>query len=79
MDWNKIDLNSHEIESNLVDSYSFATLLLEIECNIPNINYDTVRRQFETSLQSSMLSAMEVFDANFDNILNKAIKDRNLK
>ena len=76
MDWNNIDLNSHEIESNLVDSYTFATLLLEIECNVPNINYDTVRRQFETSLQASMLSAMQVFDANFENIVNKAIENR---
>ena len=76
MDWNNVNLNSHEIESNLIDSYSFDTLLLEIECNVPNINYHTVRQQFETSLHAKIDSAREIFDANFDNIVNKAIENR---
>lgn len=79
MDWNNINLDSHEINANLVDYYSFATLLLEIECNVPFINYNTVREQFETSLQANFDSAREIFEANFENIVNKAINDRKEK
>lgn len=45
MNWNKIDLNSHEVESNLLKNYTFSTLLLEVNCNVREINKETVKSQ----------------------------------
>lgn len=78
MNWNNIDLNSHEVESNIVDSTSFATLLLEVECNCKEINESSIRNQFRESLNSLVESARSVFEANLDNILNESLKRKNL-
>lgn len=78
MNWNNIDLNSHEVESNIVDSYPFSTLLLEVECNCREIDKKSIERQFLESLNSSMQSAKEVFYANLDNIYKESLKRRNL-
>jgi len=77
-DWDNIDLNSHEVESNIVDSYSFKTLLLEVECNVPQINKKSIESQFLESLNSITSEARLVFYANLDNILNESLKRRNL-
>ncbi len=77
MDWNNVDLNSHERDSNILEPYSFDTLLLEIHCNVRDINEQTVRAQFETSLAAKMVEAVEIFTANKENILKQAIKERN--
>ena len=79
MNWENIDLNSHEIYANIVDSYSFNTLLLEVTCNCKEINKETIRKQFEESLNSNIQSAREVFESNLDNILNHALKYRQMK
>jgi len=78
MNWNNIDLNSHEIESNIVDSYSFATLLLEVECNCREINKKSVEKQFLSSLDINIEIAKQVFYANLDNIFSESLKRRNL-
>lgn len=78
MNWNNIDLNSHEVESNIVDSYSFATLLLEVECNCREITKDAIKHQFLDSLQANTNAAKAVFYANLDNILKESLKRRNL-
>lgn len=76
--WNSIDLNSaYERDLNILDPYSFDTLLLEIHCNITDINADTVRTQFEHELQSKIDSAREIFEANLNNITKHALKDKN--
>ena len=76
MDWNNVDLNSHEIDSYLIDPLTFETLLLEINCNIPNINPATVAAQFEEDLQSRIEEARSVFKYNLKNIVKKAKQDR---
>lgn len=78
MNWNNIDLNSHEVESNIVDSYSFATLLLEVECNCREIDKKAIEKQFLDSLNANIYCAKLVFYANLDNILNESLKRRNL-
>lgn len=79
MDWNNIDLRSHEIGSAIIDEYTFETLLLEINCNIKEINPETVRKQFEESLRAQIDSAREVFEANFNNIVKEAQRQRAIK
>lgn len=77
MNWNNINLNSHEISANILDAYNFETLLLEIECNVREINEYTIRKQFQETMESKVRSAYEVFEANFENILIKALEERN--
>lgn len=80
MDWNNVDLNNgYERDQNILDPYSFDTLLLEISCNVKEVTAKTVRQQFETSLQSKINCAREVFEANLANIVAEAIKEKNVK
>ena len=77
MGWNNVDLKSHEVESNILDSYSFETLLLEVNCNLPEITKETVRRQFLESLKANIETAKEIFEANLDNVVKHAQSKRN--
>jgi len=78
-DWNNIDLDSHEVESAIVDEYTFAGLLLEIECNLPVITMETVRKQFYDSLNINIEQAKEIFEANLHNIVRHAQKKHGRK
>ncbi len=49
MNWQNVDLNSpSESSADILDPYSFDTLLLEIECNLTEITPETVRKQAST-------------------------------
>ena len=73
MDWNNVNLKSgYERGQNILDPYSFDTLLTEISCNIRDINEETVKQQFETELKNKIRSAREVFKANLHNIVKEA-------
>jgi formiminotetrahydrofolate cyclodeaminase len=78
MDWNNVDLkeNSSERESTILDAYSFEQLLLEIHCNLREINDETVTAQFMESLNSKIESAKEIFKSNLKNIVKQAKKER---
>ena len=72
-DWNNIDMHSpYETSLPIVDELSFDTLLLEIGCNCPQINVDTVTKQFEEDLRLRIQSAREIFLANREAIIRKA-------
>ena len=78
-DWNNIDLNSmNERDLNIIDPLTFETLLLEIECNIKDINKGTVTEQFLEDLNYRNKEAVEVFKANLDSIVKKALEYRNI-
>lgn len=77
MDWNNVDLTSeYERDQDILDGYSFDTLLLEISCNVKDITPQSVHEQFEISLKNKIDSAREVFSANFKNIVLQAKKER---
>ncbi len=77
MDWNNVDLKSgYERSQNILDGYDFDTLLLEIACNVREINKESVKAQVMESLANNIRSAKEVFEANLDNITEQAIKER---
>lgn len=77
MNWNNIDLTSgYERDQNILDGYSFDTLLLEVSCNVKDINAQSVHEQFEKSLKNNIDSAREVFAANLKNIVLQAKKER---
>ena len=77
MDYLNINLNNdHERNSNLLDSYDFETLFLEISCNLREINEETVKQQFYESLNSKIQSAKDIFNANLKNIVKYAQEER---
>ena len=77
IDWSDIDLDSgYERDLPMLDNYTFENLLLEVNCNIPNINEDSVRKQFNESLESKITSCKEIFEDNLENIVNYAIEYR---
>lgn len=79
MNWKNIDLNSsYERDQPIIDALSSDTLLLEISCNIKDITRESITKQFETDLQSRIESAREVFNNNLDNILAKALQEKNI-
>ena len=79
MDWNNIDLkNDYECSREILTGYRFETLLLEISCNIKEINKETVRKQFETELQNRIREAKEIFEANLSNIVKESQRYRNI-
>jgi len=78
MDWNNIDLTSHERESNLIDPLTFDQLLLEISCNIPADKIDCfeVAKQFEIDLKNRVAEARDIFQSNLTNIVKQAKAER---
>ena len=81
MNWDNLDLteNSHERDANLIDGLTFDTLLLEINCNIKEINEKTVKFQFIKDMQYRLEEAQSIFNANLTNIVKQAKKERNRK
>lgn len=80
MNWNNIDLKSgYERSQNIIDPLNFDTLLLEISCNVRDINKETIKAQFETDLKNRIESAREVFNNNLENILKEAKEYRNME
>jgi len=78
MDWNNVNLKSdYERNQNIIDPLSFDTLLLEISCNVRDINEASILKQFEDDLESRIFSARETLMANMQNILKEAIEYRN--
>lgn len=76
-DWSNInfkDEGNHELQ--LIDGLSFRALFLEINCNIPDINAETVRAQFELDLQNRITEARGIFRDNLQNIVRHAQKER---
>ena len=77
MDWNNVDLtDSYERDQTILDPYSFDALLLEISCNLKEINEKTVTAQFNETLNDRIMEAKEIFAANLKNIVNQARKER---
>ena len=73
MNWKNVDLKSaYERSQDILDGYSFDTLLLEISCNLAEINEETITKQFNEALQNKITSAREVFKNNLKNILKEA-------
>jgi hypothetical protein len=78
MNWNNVNLSedSYERDANLIDDLTFETLLLEIHCNIKDINPETVRKQFEEDLNGRIVEARSIFESNLNNIVKQAKKER---
>ena len=77
MDYFNIDLNSdYERNADILDGYNLDTLFLEISCNVPEINEETVKKQFYESLNSKIQCAKDIFNANLQNIVKYAQEER---
>lgn len=77
MDWKNINLSSgFERDQPIIDSLSFHTLLLKVNCNLRELNEETILKQFEEDLQNRIVSAREVMKNNLENLLKEAIRER---
>ncbi len=80
IDWKNIDLNSpYERNLNLLENYTFETLLLEVECNLTEINKDTIRQQAQMVIKAKYREALEILEDNIDNLLKDAKRQRAIK
>jgi phage-related protein len=78
INWKNINLqSSYERNLNLIERLTFDCLLLEIDCNLPEINEATVRQQFEKDLNSRIEEAKAIFEDNLDNLVKYANSVRN--
>lgn len=78
-DWKNLDLSrAPERHLNLIEPLSFDDLLLEIDCNLPEINREMVRKQFEEDLANRIKEAREVFELALDSIVSHAQAQRKL-
>ena len=77
MNWNNVDLTSpYESSQPLLDPYNFDTLLLEVSCNLREITPETVRKQALESINGKYKTALEILEANLNNITDAALKER---
>lgn len=77
MNWNNINLQSpYELDQPILDSYSCADLLLEVACNLKEITRQTVREQALKEINLKHKTAIEILDANLDNLTAAALKER---
>ena len=77
--WERIDLSRPlEQDRQILDDYTFAGLLLELYCNIPDekLTPEGIREHFEQALLDKMQDAREVFAANLSEIYAAALADR---
>ena len=80
MNWNNIDLNSpFESSQPILDSYDCDTILLEVACNVKIITKESVREQALKSIKEKYQTAIEILDANLDNLTANAIKERKIQ
>lgn len=72
MNWKNIDLNSsYERSQPVLDPYDVETLLLEISCNIRDINRLTVMQHIDNVLLAKISEARQIFADNLDNIVDQ--------
>lgn len=77
MNWNNIDLNStYERSQPILDPYDCETLLLEVSCNLKDINRDTLKAQAMLSLEIKYKTAIDILNANLDNLTAEALRQR---
>lgn len=80
MNWKAVNLNSpYERSQNLMESYTFDQLLMEVSCNIKDINTETVKAQARESIKAKYNEALEILESNLSNITKKAQAERNIQ
>jgi hypothetical protein len=77
-DWYNINLDSSfERDQCLIDPLTFEIFLIEVGCNLREINAETVTAQFEEDLQTRIDEARSIFKSNLPNIVKYAQEKRN--
>lgn len=74
-DWTNLEL-PEDNDLNLLEAYSIDALLLEVSCNLPEINAKTVKAQALESLATNLQDFHAILDANLDSIVKEALAQR---
>lgn len=75
----KLNLNGADRDKNILDPYSFDILLLEISCNLREINKAEIKKHFLAELERKAQDAKEYFNEHQDEILENALEYRNMQ
>lgn len=75
MDWNKLDMESDRYAC-LIDPYTLGDLLLQVSCNVKDINEDTVKAEIVEALIQRQVSLWDVWEANKGAIVAAALRER---
>lgn len=77
MNWKNINLQSpYERQQDILDGYDSETILLEVACNCPVIDRESVRKQALESINQKYKTAIEILEANLDNLTAEALRQR---
>lgn len=77
MNWKNVNLSSpSESSQDILDSYNFDDLLLEISCNLNEITPETVRKQALYEINLKYKTAIQILEDNLQNITDAALKYR---
>ena len=78
-DWTNINLkDTYQRSLNILEPYSFETLLLELHCNVPTkkLTKQAVMIQAREVLLAKYTEALEILEANAENIHRYELKER---
>lgn len=77
-DWSNIDLSSSERRLNILEPYSFDTLLLEVYCNLreEQLTSEAIEAHALSILRAKLDEATEILRVNLANIVAKAKEER---
>lgn len=79
MNWKNVNLDdAYEAGRNLLENYTFETLLLEVHCNLKTeqLNATEIKTHARKMLFDKYQESLEILNDNIDNIVTKANKDR---
>lgn len=79
MDWKNVNLeDNYERNKNLLENYTFETLLLEVSANLgTRATKESIKRQALESIKAKYNEALQVLEDNLDNITEHALKEIN--
>jgi hypothetical protein len=79
IDWTNVDLESaYEKSRNLLENYTFETLLLEVYSNIreENLTEEEIKKHAINVFNAKIREAREILNDNLSNITNYAKNER---
>lgn len=77
VDWSNVDLSDgYNRDLKIIEPLTFAVLLLEVNCNLPEITPEAVLHQFETDLQGRIEEARQIIRDNIGNVVRYARRER---
>jgi hypothetical protein len=72
----KLGVDLHE-DDNLLDGFTFTTIIDAVRCNEPIINEATVRKTINEVLEQQLEDLRDLTNSNINEIIKRALQGRN--